>query len=99
MGDLVFRYGILDEHHVYQTLINKQNICTEVALVKKALLPYKQLLKHENILATNIVTFKRSRDFCMESKWQLVAGSVIRAKLLGDCEEEDEVLAFSAKVA
>ena len=91
VGDLVFRNGILDEHHVYQTLINKQNMYTEVALVKKALLPYKQFLKQENILATNIVTFKRSRDFYMESKRQLFAGSVIRAKLLGDRVEEDEV--------
>ena len=99
VGDLVFRNGILDEHHVYQTLINKQNIYTKVALVKKALLPYKQFLKQENILATNIVTFKRSRDFYMESKRQLFAGSVIRAKLLGDRVEEDEVLAFSTKVA
>ena len=49
-------------------------------------------------LATNIVTFKRSRDFYMESKRQLFAGSVIRAKLLGDCVEEDEVLTFSTKV-
>ena len=72
VGDLVFRNGILDEHHVYQTLINKQNMYTEVALVKKALLPYKQFLKQENILATNIVTFKRSRDFYMESKRQLL---------------------------
>ena len=44
------------------------------------------------------VTFKRSRDFYMESKCQLFAGSVIRAKLLGDCVEEAEVLAFSTKV-
>ena len=99
MGDLLFRNGILDEHHVYLTLINKQNMYTEVALVKKALLQYKQFLKQENILATNIVTFKRSRDFYMESKRQLFAGSVIRAKLLGDRVEEDEVLAFSTKVA
>ena len=31
-------------------------------------------------------------------KRQLFAGNVIRAKLLSDCVEEDEVLAFSAKV-
>ena len=29
VGDLVFRNGILDEHHVYQTLIYKQNMYTE----------------------------------------------------------------------
>ena len=33
VGELVFRNGILDEHHVYQTLIYKQNMYTQVALV------------------------------------------------------------------
>ena len=98
VGDLMFRNGILDEHHVYQTLIYKQNMYTEVALVKKVLLPYKQFLQQENTLATNIVILKRSRDSYMEFKRQLFAGNVIRAKLLSDCVEEDEVLAFSAKV-
>ena len=98
VGYLLFRNGILDEHHVYQTLIYKQNMYTEVALVKKVLLPYKQFLQQENILATNIVTLKRSRDFYMEFKRQLFAGNVIKAKLLSDCVEEDEVLAFSAKL-
>ena len=80
------------------TLTYKQNMYTEVALVKKVLLPYKQFWQQENTLATNIVILKRSRDFYMEFKRQLFAGNVIRAKLLSDCVEEDEALAFSAKV-
>ena len=94
----MYRNGILDEHHVYETLIHKQNMYTEIALVKEALLPYKQFLQQESTLASNVVTLKRSRDFYMEFKRQLLASNHIRAKLLSDCTEEDEILAFSTKI-
>ena len=44
-----------------------------------------------------MVTLKKSRDFYMEFKRQLLAGNHIRAKLLSD-HVEDEILAFSIKV-
>lgn len=98
VGDLRFRNGTIDEYHVYQNLEWKQNMYTEVKLVKEALRPYKQSLKDGNTLPTNIVRFKKSRDFYNEFKHQLSVSNPIRANLVSYCTEEDESYIFTTKV-
>ena len=80
MGDLAFRNGILDAHHVNQILKNKQNMHAEVAVIKEALLPYKHFLQQENTVAANTITLKRSRNFYKEFEYQLLACNPIISK-------------------
>ena len=48
VSDLRFINGRLDENFIYAKVGSKQNILSEIFQVRKALLPYKNLLAHNN---------------------------------------------------
>ncbi len=49
VGDLKYVNGMLDEVYVYRTIRKQTNIHTEIALMKKALEPYRHLLIDTNV--------------------------------------------------
>ena len=63
VGDLVFTNGILNENHINQTLVCKQNMYVEIMMMKDALRPYQQHfieLQHRDV---NIPNLRKSKDF------------------------------------
>ena len=63
VGDLVFIDGTLDENDIHQKLISKQNMNSEIMIVKEALRPYQQhLIQMQNIKMHRMALWK-SRDF------------------------------------
>ena len=49
ISDLRFRDGVLDENYIYNTIRNQQNIYMQIAIVKKALLPYRNTIQNINV--------------------------------------------------
>jgi hypothetical protein len=70
--DLKFTDGILDENFVYSHVRNKQNIYAEIAILKNALLPYRNILRNNNLINANHKhNFHCSKQFyeaCVEKK-------------------------------
>ncbi len=66
IGDLRLDYGKVDPTYLYRTIEKQTNIHTEIALVKKALEPYQEVLAnrqgidHERIIPSRLV---KSKDF------------------------------------
>ena len=63
VGDIIFVNGIPDAHYIYQKLVCKENMYSEILMIMEALRPYQQVLKEFQEIDTNIITLKKSRDF------------------------------------
>ena len=63
VGDLIFTDGILDENCIYQRLIGKQNVYSEIMLVMEALRPYQQNLIEMQTIEMHRRALRKSRDF------------------------------------
>ena len=63
VGDIMFVNGIPDAHYIYQKLVCKENMYSEILMIMEALRPYQQVLKEFQEIDTNIITLKKSRDF------------------------------------
>ena len=61
--DLVFIDGTLDENDIHQKLISKQNMYSEIMIVKEALRPYQQHLIHMQNIKMHRMALRKSRDF------------------------------------
>ena len=59
----MFVNGIPDAHYIYQKLVCKENMYSEILMIMEALRPYQQVLKEFQEIDTNIITLKKSRDF------------------------------------
>ena len=63
VGDLVFLNGPLDENDIHQKLSSKQNMYSEIMIVKEALRPYqKHSIQMQNI-KMHRMALRKSRDF------------------------------------
>ena len=63
VGDIMFVNGIPDADYIYQKLVCKENMYSEIMMVMEALRPYQQVLKQFQETDTNVITLKKSRDF------------------------------------
>ena len=63
VGDLIFTDGILDENCIYQRLIGKQNVYSEITIVMEALRPYQQNLIEMQTIEMHRRALRKSRDF------------------------------------
>ena len=63
VGDIMFVNGIPDADYIYQKLVCKENMYSEIMMVMEALRPYPQVLKQFQETDTNGITLKKSRDF------------------------------------
>ena len=63
VGDIMFVNGIPDADYIYQKLVCKENMYSEIMMVMEALRPYQQVLKQFQETDTNVITSKKSRDF------------------------------------
>ena len=63
VGDLVFINGTLDENDIHQKLISKQNVYSEIMIVKEALRPYQQHLIQMQNIKMHRMALRKSRDF------------------------------------
>ena len=63
VGDLVFINGTLDENDIHQKLISKQNMYSEIMIVKEALRPYQQHLIQMQNIKMHRMALRKSRDF------------------------------------
>ena len=61
--DLIFTDGILDENCIYQRLIGKQNVYSEIMIVMEALRPYQQNLIEMQTIEMHRRALRKSRDF------------------------------------
>ena len=52
----MFVNGIPDADYIYQKLVCKENMYSEIIMVMEALRPYQQVLKQFQETATNIIT-------------------------------------------
>ena len=59
----MFVNGIPDADYIYQKLVCKEKMYSEILIVMEALRPYQQVLKQFQEIYTNIITLKKSRDF------------------------------------
>ena len=59
----MFVNGIPDADYIYQKLVCKENMYSEIMMVMEALRPYQQVLKQFQETDTNVITLKKSRDF------------------------------------
>ena len=55
--------GILDENHINQKLVYKQNMYAEIMTMKDALRPYQQHLIQIQHREINIMNLRKSKDF------------------------------------
>ena len=63
IGDLVFIDGIPDQNYIYQRLVCKQNVYSEIMTVMEALRPYKQNLIEMQNTEMHRRALRKSRDF------------------------------------
>ena len=63
VGDIMFVNGIPDADYIYQKLVYKENMYSEIMMVMEALRPYQQVLKQFQETDANVITLKKSRDF------------------------------------
>ena len=66
ISDIRFTDGVLDEGIMYTKIVHKQNIYSELLTLKRALLPYKELLKANQHIITpddNANTIIKSKQF------------------------------------
>ena len=104
VGDLVFSNGILDERFIYQKLTVRQNIYCDILLVKNALLPYQQCIMQGNndTSVFNRVKLQKSKDYYNMFKFQSAPQTDttrISNFLIPFCNNDEEVIAFTKKVA
>ena len=60
VGDIMFVNGIPDAHYIYQKLVCKENMYSEILMIMEALRPYQPLLKEFQEIDINIITLKKS---------------------------------------
>ena len=63
VGNIMFVNGIPDADCIYQKLVCKENMYSEILMVMEALRPHQQVLKQFQETDTNIITLKKSLDF------------------------------------
>ena len=102
--DLKFVDGKLDENFVYQTISMQGNIFSEVMIVKKALKPYREYLKHLNVetaVHKQIKKFtpRRSKDFYIRYRTIISKEISVMTKYLnGFCDNDDVSYIFVNKI-
>jgi len=103
--DLRFIDGVLDTEYMYRKIVNKNNIWSEILRVKKALLPYRELLKDIRDVGLGEqqqAKYQRSKDFYILLKEKLV--NVIPLvtnyllKYVNDCDDEDIIKVYLKKI-
>ena len=55
--------GIPDAEYIYQKLVCKENMYSEILMVMEALRQYQQVLKQFQEIGSSFITLKKSRDF------------------------------------
>ena len=68
----MFVNGIPDADYIYQKLVCKENMYSEIIMVMEALRPYQLVLKQFQESATHIITLKKSRAFYIIDRDQLL---------------------------
>ena len=63
VSDVLFMNGILDENHINQKLVYKQNMYAEIMTMKDVLRPYQQHLIQIQQREINIRSLRKSKDF------------------------------------
>ena len=63
VSDVIFMNGILDENHINQKLLYKQNMYAEIMTMKDALRPYQQHLIQIQHREINIRSLRKSKYF------------------------------------
>ena len=63
IGDLVFIDGIPDQNYIYQRLVCKQNVYSEITTVMEVLRPYQQNLIEMQNIEMHRMALRKSRDF------------------------------------
>ena len=63
VSDVLFMNGILDENHINQKLVYKQNMYAEIMTMEDALRPYQQHLIQIQHREINIRSLRKSKDF------------------------------------
>ena len=102
VNDVLFVNGILDENHINQKLVYKQNMYAEIMMMKDALRPYQQQLIQIQQREINIMTLRKFKDFYRVYTQNLHynADELAINYIEKYCENEQDlhVLAFTKKV-
>ena len=78
--DLRFNDGVLDENYTFDKIRNKRNIYVQMAIVKKALLPYRNIIRNTTNIHQRIANTQISHT-CMTT--QQFYRSIVAMKTLG----------------
>ena len=103
VSDLYFVDGKLDMVHMYDIIISKNNILSELLTMREALLPYQEYFLNMDCVhcVQGVSPFKpkKSKDFYVIFKQLLTTDSaVIRGYLKSHCDKDDFTFVFMTKI-
>ena len=97
--DLGFQNGMLDEQYMYTKIRNKTNIVCEIALVKKALLPFQNAIRSNNSQVLNFQEPAKSNEIYKALLLTNMDTITFNSNYLNNLVAlEDEKIAFKNKV-